>query len=295
VALQGRQQSGSVKRKGEILGPQPCPVAHKSAESPVLGFSGRVCVAVPMRSEVRPRGGGGIRGEVRDWSAGSRRRLLFGLGCLDFERERGRKGRWVSLTLTYGHDPGSERFRRDRSAFLRALHHRYGRTKNVWKVEFHQHWRGGVPHLHMMLLVPRASEGELRALRRWLWPTWARVSGGDHRVDARWASARVMASYVAADYTMSGRKAAQQRVPEGWGHVGRWWAINGMGARWVTRPVTYREFRVAKALIRQRYAVESGRCGSSEDWGSAWVLTDKAEGFAAQVFGFLEEMTCANV
>jgi hypothetical protein len=232
---------------------------------------------------------------VRDWSPGSRRRLLFGLGCLDFERERGKRGKWASLMVSYGHDPGPEKLRRDRLALLQALRDRYGTSKNVWKVEFHQHWRGGVPHLHMMLLVPRGSEGELRALRRWLWARWERISGGRHYVYAGWATARVMASYVAADYTMKGRKDVQQRVPDGWGHVGRWWGINGMRARWTTRPVSWSQFRVAKALVRQRYAVESGRCGTSEDRGSAWVLTDKAAGFAAQVFGFLEEMSLADV
>lgn len=266
---------------------KPCPVAHKSADHPVMGSSGRVCVVVPRGRPGRGRGGG-VRGQVRDWSPGSRRRLLFGLGCVDFERERGKGGRWVSLTLTYGHDPGSERFRRDRSAFLRALHHRYGRTKHVWKVEFHQHWRGGVPHLHMMLLLPNASEGSLRGLRRWLWPTWARVSGGDYRVDARWAEARVMATYVAADYTMSGRKLIQQRVPEGWGLVGRWWAINGLKAQWVTRPITHREFVVARALVRLEVAASSARSGSSDGFGSAWVLTDSGAAFVEAVTGFLE-------
>jgi hypothetical protein len=251
-----------------------------------MGWSGRVCVAVPPHRESGKQVGGGVRGEVREWSPASRRRLLFGLGCLDFERARGKGGRWVSLTLTYGKDPGSERFRRDRRAFVEWLRRRYGNTKHVWKVEFHQHWRGGVPHLHMMLLLPNGTEGRLRSLRRELWPAWERIAGGSYRVDARWTTARVLATYVATDYTMS--KAVQHRVPDGWGKVGRWWGIVGLAPAWTTRSLGWQEYRIAKALIRHRYACESGRCGSTEDFGSAWVLTDKGEGFAAQVFGFLE-------
>jgi hypothetical protein len=276
---------------------ESCPVAHNpnsttpfSRERPVMGSSGRVCVVVPKRSDGRPQVGGGSRGEVRDWSPGSRRRLLFGLGTLDFERERGRKGKWVSLTLTYGADPGPARFRRDRDAWLAALRKDWRIRKMVWKVEFHQHWRGGVPHLHMMVLMSGASESTLREFRRWGWDRWEKIAGDRYRFDARWATARVMATYVATDYTMNGRKAAQQRVPDGWGHVGRWWAINGMKARWVTRPLTFREFRVAKALVRHQYAVESSRCVPTDNNGSAWVLTDHGSGFAEAVYGFLQSL-----
>jgi hypothetical protein len=250
-------------------------------------------VVVPRHRESAAQVGGGSRGEIRDWSAGSRRRLLFGLGCLDFEREAGKRGRWVSITLTYGADPGCERFRRDRLAWLQALRDRYGTTKNVWKVEFHQHWRGGVPHLHMMLLVRNASEGELRALRRWGWDRWQKITGERYRFDARWTSARVMATYVATDYTMNGRKTLQQRVPDGWGSVGRWWAINGLKARWVTRPITHRQFVVARALVRLRYAATSGRCGSSDGQGVAWVLLDDLKAFQDAVWGFLDAVTTA--
>jgi hypothetical protein len=268
---------------------QPCPVAHKSADSPVMGWSGRVCVASPPHRESRKQVGGGDRGEVREWSAASRRRLLFGLGVLDFEGAQGKGGRWVSVTLTYGQDPGADRFRRDRANFKRELHRYFGGSpKHVWKVEFHQHWRGGVPHLHLMVLMPNGSNGRLRAFRRWLWPTWERIAGGSYRVDARWTTARVLATYVATDYTMS--KAAQHRVPDGWGKVGRWWGIVGLAPTWTTSVLGWQEYRIAKALIRHRYACESGRCGSTEDFGSAWVLTDKGEGFAAQVFGFLESL-----
>jgi hypothetical protein len=267
---------------------QSCPVAHKRYDDPVMGFAGRVCVVAPRYRESL-RKGGGPRGEVRDWSAGSRKRLLFGLGCLDFEREQG-KGRWVSVTLTYGHDPGAERFRRDRKALLMMLRKHYGRTKHVWKVEFHQHWRGGVPHLHLMLLLRRGAEGDLRKFRRWLWPTWERITGASYRVDARWTEARVLATYVAADYTMQGRKAVQHRVPDGWGKVGRWWGITGLSPRWVTRPLRHREFVIARALLRQHYAVQTGRCGTSEGFGTTWVLSDSGESFSEAVTGFLESL-----
>jgi hypothetical protein len=268
---------------------ESCPVAQKRYSAAVLGHSGRVCVVrPPQKSGVKQRGGG-PRGEIRNWSPGSRRRLLFGLGCLDFERERGRGGRWLSVTVTYGHDPGSERFRRDRKALLMMLRKHWGNPKHVWKVEFHQHWRGGVPHLHLMVLMQNASESKLRAFRRWLWPTWERISGGSYRVDARFTTARILATYVASDYTMQGRKEVQHRVPEGWGNVGRWWAINGLKANWVTRPLTVREFARARALVRLQVASDSGRCGTSYGFGSAWTLSDSGEAFSEAVMGFLED------
>jgi len=248
---------------------------------------------VPPRLSTKGKGGG-LRGEIRGWSAASRRRLLFGLGCLDFEGEvRRHGGQWVSVMVSYheNHDPGPVKLRDDRLKLLDAIRYRVGVRRLVWKIEFHRH---GGPHLHLMVWVPFTSSSQLRAFRSWTWAKWEAISGRRNYVYVGTATARVFATYISADYTMNGRKGYQYRVPDAWQHVGRWWAIVGMEARWTTRPVSDPAFLKLHRVLRrhrQANATYKIRCGRSRRPGKMWLLANDPVAMQGSVNKYLDSLT----
>ncbi len=253
---------------------EPCPVVHKS-ETHVVGCSGRIVAAVPRRSEAnQKRRWVTKRGLIRGWSRDSRRRLMFGVGCIDFRRVREKfGGAFVSVTVTYRDDPGPELFRRHRLKLLDRLRYELGERRLVWKVEFQ---RRGVVHLHLLVWVPFDDAEGLRSFRLWLWSAWEGITGERLRVDARWTTAQDLARYISADWTMD-RKAYQYRVPATWSHVGRWWGIVDLPAEWTTVAVDQETFVFARRTLRRyrqsksRYKV---RCGRSQGLTTIWALGD---------------------
>ncbi len=255
---------------------QSCPVAHISPEDPegqpTIGYSGRVVAISPLRSHLPKRVGGGPRGDIRCWSAASRRRLLLFMGALPLDaiqKENG--GRFAFVTLTYRDDPGPVEVKRHLDAFLKACRRR-GVTSWVWKMEFQER---GVPHYHLLLELPKDSAGCLRAFRSFSWSTWERITGHRHRVDVDWCRARDVARYIAFDQT-KWAKSYQYRVPASWSSVGRWWGYSGLRPRWVGRRVSERELIAARRILRRhRCANSSYKCrfgqGRSAN-GRMWAL-----------------------
>jgi hypothetical protein len=276
---------------------QSCPVAHKFSpafiEAPVVGFSGRVA-AVDWRGR-HTRQGGGVRGEVRGWSAASRRRCLFGVGTIPFHKLRRKLGgSWVFLTLTYGEDPGPDVFRRDRKVFLDRLRRRLGGERLFWKVEFHQHWRGGVPHLHVLTWVPWSEKDRhsLAEFRAWLWESWKGTTGRPWRVDASLCDVRDTAMYLAFDMA-KWEKGQQYRVPASWQHVGRWWAFRGLYADWSTFRLdagTYRKVHRLVRRYRQANAPRKIKCGRNRQAGRMWALGVTEGALAADIARYLQSL-----
>lgn len=233
----------------------------------VLGFAGRV-VETKFVGDQQEQVGGGERGTIKAWTAASRRRFLFRMAALDFNRLlKLWGGRFVFMTLTYRDDPGPERFHRDRDVFLKRLHRQVGARRWSWKVEFQAR---GVPHLHVLAWVPFTDQGGLSQLRLWSWNAWDQVVGQSARigvrarVDVGWCGARDVARYIAFDQTRYS-KAYQFKVPESWHVVGRWWAISGLPAEWSFANITARELVVVQRLLRRyrrsqsRYRPKFGR------------------------------------
>jgi hypothetical protein len=265
---------------------QTCPVAHKFPEPSehfVLGSSGRVCAVRPPRL-TGPVKGGGRRGQVRGWSAASRRRMLFAVGSLDFAGFVERHGgRWVSMTLTYHlDDPGPDRFALDRYNFIKRLSRRQGYERWIWKVEFQ---RRGMVHMHLCVWVPSNTARYLADLRRWTWNNWEAVTGGHNGVDVRWSKAADFARYLAADWSADA-KGYQYRVPDSWDKVGRWWGITGIYGAWATRRLTRAEFFTVHRVMRRyrRSQVRRPvRCGRGRSPTRHWVLGQNVGSFRADI------------
>lgn len=91
------------------------------------------------------RCGGGLRGEVREFSAASRRRMQKLLNSIDQHRARIP----VMITLTYhndwSEDPRSWKDQLD--AFRKRLERKLGKFSAIWRLEYQ---RRGAPHFHLL-------------------------------------------------------------------------------------------------------------------------------------------------
>lgn len=110
--------------------------------------------------------GGGKRGKVVGFSAGSRVRLMKLLARLAPVT-----GQCLFLTLTYGAwFPDCNRARRDRATWEKRLKRRYPGASCVWRLELQ---RRGAPHFHLLIFgVPFIPVG-------WVRRTWGQVIGYD--------------------------------------------------------------------------------------------------------------------
>lgn len=277
-------------------------VAYSETETKgVLSFAGRVVDCKPVLAP-RKAVGGGERGAIRCWSAASRRRLLYLMASLDFRHlARTWGGRFVFMTLTYLEDPGPAEVARQRNVFLMRLGRRQGVRRWVWKLEFQ---RRGVPHMHVLLWVPKDDAGDLADLRKWTWDAWDDVSGGYvkdgkrgmHRVDVDWCRAKDVARYLAFDLTKSS-KGYQFRVPQSWSGTGRWWGVSGLAPEWLHAPLGIHETISVRRLLRRYRKANSrakARFGRCRGLSRVWVIGEDSGTLMAAVENWLANTVSAR-
>jgi hypothetical protein len=168
----------------------------------------------PARGGAR---GGGVRGEIRTFSRGARRRLLNFLNSID----RNRTPLPTLVTLTYPNSwPGDPRvWKGHLEAFRSRMFRRYGEVPVVWRLEYQ---RRGAPHFHMLLFA----EFDLTDLIPFVARGWYEIVGsGDDRHQAagtrceRVRSWRGTIAYAAKYLGETERLQAGQKPP------GRFWGV----------------------------------------------------------------------
>jgi len=95
--------------------------------------------------------GGAVRGVVKEFSAGSRRRLMGKLASLDRDEvmDRNRLLKPIFITLTYGQSwPGPDESKRHLRALVRRIERASDRISGIWRMEFQER---GAPHFHLMV------------------------------------------------------------------------------------------------------------------------------------------------
>ncbi len=202
---------------------------------------------------VRPPtvGRGGARGKVKEFSGGSRRRLMRLLASIN-------RLRLISLpvfvTLTY---PGAwsddaASWKRDLEVWLNRLRRRAPEASAVWRLEFQ---RRGAPHFHLLVF------GVAELPKDWVARSWFEVVGSRDmahlaagtRVE-RVRSWRGVMSY-AAKY-MGKRGSAPSGEP-----VGRFWGVHnrqGLPIDIVEAEVLLSEFYAVRRVL-VRYLAGMGR------------------------------------
>lgn len=188
-------------------------------------------------------GPGGTRGEILYWSRKSKRRAVEALAAVDWDWFKS----CVMCTLTYGKDGGPVDgllVRKDFDRWKRAVERKavalgVEGLAGVWKKEFQ---RRGAPHFHVWLCfrgidVRGADRPEcFWELMRFCDEEWHRIVGNacpDHakhgfRVDIIKSPGGMPGRYFKAYLRKSGvKKNYQNRVPDGYVNVGRFWGLFG--------------------------------------------------------------------
>lgn len=170
------------------------------------------------------RSGGGDRGAVTEFSAGSRRRLIRKISRLQANTA-------VFLTLTYpDRFPGGKTAKCHLRALLERLRRRFPKCSAVWRLEYQKR---GAPHFHLILFdfpfVPH------KTFRRW----WAEII--DEYIDDYLPHVRLefirskrgvqsyVSKYVAKmpDVVVSEESEASEGLFNTitYLHAGRWWGV----------------------------------------------------------------------
>ncbi len=179
-------------------------------------------------------GGGGLRGEITEFSKASRRRLMKLLNSID----RDRASLPYFVTLTYHNAWPKDRHGRKRhlDAFRKRLERVYGQFPAVWRLEFQKR---GAPHYHLLMWLSEPDLWRLRNRISWLWhevvdPNDMQLLDAGTRVEIP-RSWRGVNSY-AAKYM-----GKLEQLQEGAASVGRFWGTwrrEMLPISWVTCPLT---------------------------------------------------------
>ena len=195
---------------------------------------------VRIRSEGWEQVGGGRRGDVREFSEGSRRRLRMKLQAIEWPCEFQHS---IFVTLTYPGEMDSPFMPDDGRTVkrhLKALALRYKRRfgvpmRCVWKLEYQKR---EAPHLHLALVPHEPMAAEclpdefIESQRRWFAQAWWEIVGSGcekHRkagTSLEFFKSSDPSGYFAS-YVGDDRKEYQHQVPDWFSHVGRWWGVLG--------------------------------------------------------------------
>jgi len=165
------------------------------------------------------------RGQVKGFSAKSRRRLMMGLSKIN------RRERFIAITLTYQENvTDSRRAHRDLHSFFGSLKRSYPRMAAYWKLEYQD--RGSI-HFHLLLWATWLPQ-------RWLAETWDRIAGHEfagHSPSTRVErprnsrnATRYMCSYLAKS------RPGEHVDPVGSTHGRRVWGVHNRAFLPVARP-----------------------------------------------------------
>jgi hypothetical protein len=228
--------------------------SHKASEYHTLDIDSsdaRVSVSFTNR---RIKSGGGIRGEITEFSRQSRNRLLWAA--------RNTEDLASILTVTYPHEDYAttatggdymrdgrvvkEHLRKFRQVLL------YWKIRGFWFLEFQKR---GAPHIHFFIVgtISPRTEAKLKA-------TWSRMVGTHcphhptRGLDVQVLRKKHAAASYAAKYSS---KDEQKKVPEQYRGVGRFWGFFGdMKKPVIHRLVSLKEIyqlaRVAKNYAKAR-------------------------------------------
>lgn len=188
----------------------------------------------------------GIRQEITEFSAASRKRLAFVASNTDVEFV-------TMMTLTYPAEfsTDGEVVKRHLREFLTWLRKDIGRYSYLWFLEFQ---RRGAPHFHILIDRQFRSRGVLTALRFRVSAEWYQIVGsGDSRhLAAGTKVERIRKKEGARHYAVKyAQKTYQKIVPEEYRNVGRFW-----GASRDVKPKPIEHVRCTEDDIR----------GALDDW-----------------------------
>lgn len=163
--------------------------------------------------------GGGVRGEITEFTRASQTRLKKKLATWDFN------GRVIILTLTYPRRfPTTATAKRHFERFQGRLRRNFPELAGMWKLEYQTR---GAPHYHLVLETGNCAIDIIK-FRGWLDANWqaARGSNIPARTQAQWAKNDERARFYLTKETgkvIQTRGSQKARVENEIEHSGRFW------------------------------------------------------------------------
>lgn len=215
---------------------------------------------IKISSGRKPRSGGGLRGEITEFTSASRRRMQLLLNSVNHLKAAVP----VLITLTY-HEVWSEDpavWKDQLDAFRKRLERKYGQFSAIWRLEYQ---RRGAPHFHLMCFFWRhqGRKGLLPSLRMDVGEMWWEVTGrtseahleaGTRCEEPRsWAGAR---SYL------SKYMAKHEKLNPGARSPGRFWGVWRkalLPILYITTSITFHQAVHARRLLRRLSGIKARR------------------------------------
>jgi hypothetical protein len=182
-------------------------------------------------------------------------------------------------TLTYHAPPDNGRaVKAQLKAFRKRYEARFGSCAGAWKMEFQ---RRGAVHFHLILAAPAGIEvREVRAFVAGAWhdvvthpgsscPGSARCPDYAHRrAGVQWdrSYAHDPARYF-AKYGAASTKSYQNRPPEWYEGVGRFWGLWGVRPTWARLTIPAQDAVLAKRILRRYASAQRRASGRSNGAG----------------------------
>ena len=190
------------------------------------------------------RGGGGLRGEITEFSKASRRRLMQLLNSIN--REEAPLPYFVTLTYheTWPKDRQGRKAHMD--AFQKRLERALGKFAAVWRLEFQKR---GAPHYHLLIFLPPGALGGdrgqddhqrryevLTKLRNRVAFMWHEIAGyGSPEHFSAGTSVERVKSWRGVNSYAAKYMGKLEQLQEGAPSVGRFWGVWRRGML----PITY--------------------------------------------------------
>lgn len=164
------------------------------------------------------------RGTISSFSWRSRNRLLDLVNSIN--QSEAPSSRWRFITPTYhNQDVTPRESKAHLQALLKCMDRCFGRVGVLWKVEPQKR---GMPHYHLLALMPASHVADLETEREWFATTWVRITSGtpeQHRVHCRPEAWQQMEDWehVAGYAGKYVGKVVNVPNESAWAKAGRWW------------------------------------------------------------------------
>lgn len=251
---------------------------------------------------------GNVRSEVKKFSKQSRIRFLEFLLSVHWDNYENENIREMTLTYHNDYPTDGKEVKRHLHNFRKNIMKRYPDIILIWKLEFQQR---GAPHYHIIAITrnpvelgnyqiikdgnfyfydresKQVKKDGLQGFRAYVQNIWSKVTGGSiqnynsgievEAVRNKKAMPYYLCSYIAKERKTSGKE-YQEKVPEWFENVGRWWGCYGrkkLGIKKRKMEITEDQFM---ALIESSYKYwsdEGLRAYNVDDRGTKVYMKDR--------------------
>jgi hypothetical protein len=214
------------------VGSVPLSTAHKSTRKqgkgaaaagvPYVEYRRGASILKVSKAEPTEQHGGGLRGVVKGFSRGSRRRLMSVIAGVQRDAVLP-----VFVTLTYPKTfPEPKQSKKDLKSFIMRMKRAFPGAGIIWKLEPQKR---GAPHFHLLVWGVKVA-----SLRAWVPTAWFEIAGGGDNLHLLWHEGKLKNKHCTQQvnsfkgvWAYASKYLGKTFEVAGWDSkaVGRFWAV----------------------------------------------------------------------